>query len=37
MALIYIVEDDESVREKEAIAVKNSKYNDRKFENVFVL
>ena len=33
MALIYIVEDDESIREIETIALKNSNYIVRAFEN----
>lgn len=33
MALIYIVEDDESIREIESIALKNSNYIDSAFEN----
>lgn len=33
MALIYIVEDDESIREIESIALKNSNYIVRAFEN----
>ena len=33
MALIYIVEDDESIREIESIALKNSKYIVSAFEN----
>ena len=33
MALIYIVEDDESIREIESIALKNSNYIVSAFEN----
>ena len=33
MALIYIVEDDESIREIETIALKNSNYIVSAFEN----
>ena len=33
MALIYVVEDDESIREIETIALKNSGYEVRAFEN----